>query len=72
MTNQLRTPCPKCGCQPEMTRHGKRGWQAACPTKHLFEPVAGHPMYTQKAAWLTWEEAYGQPAPTTPTEEGTP
>ncbi len=59
MKSVQRSPCPICGCQPELLRVIKSYWKAACPNNHISGSITGHTMKTQKAAWQTWESAYG-------------
>lgn len=41
-----------------MSRHGGRYWKAKCPNDHGLNRVEGHPMKTQREAWLEWEFNY--------------
>lgn len=58
MTDSQKTKCPRCGSMPVMARHGRSYWKAKCPNDHGLNRIEGHPMKTQRDAWLEWERAY--------------
>ncbi|ELG7182279.1 TPA: hypothetical protein ACP3ZG_004825 [Pseudomonas aeruginosa] len=56
MATTEKTPCPRCGSAPVMSRHGSSYWKAKCPNDHGLHRVEGHPMKTQREAWEQWEK----------------
>lgn len=43
MNETEKTPCPRCGSKPVMSRHGSRYWKAMFPNDQGLHRVVGHP-----------------------------